>query len=195
MFDRSLGEYRGAALEYLEFEEPKPSATYAHGADWAKDQDWTVIITIRCDVTPYRIVCFERTGRLPWPIMVKKLDDRIDLYSGDHWESSAMHDGTGIGNVVDDYLRHDVLAFIMTGRPRRDLLTEYVNAIENDEIKSPFIEFMYGEHVFCTTDHLYGNKHLPDSIAAGALAYRAITEEAAGIQVETGENPLSGYRG
>lgn len=174
MFRRDLGEYRGAPNEYIETEPPQPGASYVTGADWARKQDWTVIVTLRLDVNPYRIVAFERTGREPWPVMIEKFNARCNRYQG-----NAAHDGTGVGDVVNDHLTSWAESVLMVGRTRSDMLTHYIAAVERGEIESPFIEWMEGEHRLAGRDDVYrstdeaGRHHLPDSICAASLAYRA----------------------
>ena len=168
MFCRDLGAYEGAAREYIELEEPQPEARYATGTDWARKQDWTIIPTLRTDCKPLRLVAFERRGREPWPAMVARLDERMARYRG-----VGSHDGTGVGDVVAGYLQSDVEPFIMVGRARSDLLTEYIAAVERGEILSPYIHCMETEHRLASVDDVYGGGHLPDTIAAMALAYRA----------------------
>jgi len=168
MFRHDLGFWRGGNQEYIEVESPRTGARYATGADWARKTDWTIIPTIRFDVVPARVVAFERCGRLPWPVMVKKFDDRLARYPG-----GGAHDGTGLGDVVDGYLTQYALSVVMVGRARSDLLSNYISAIERGEIESPMIEFMHGEHRYASVDDVYGSGHLPDSIAAMALAYQA----------------------
>ena len=173
MFDKSLGEFDGAAHEYIEIEAPIPTATYAHGADWARKGDWTIITTYRTDVRPVKCVAWERTGRLDWPVMVKKFDDRILRFGG-----RGMHDGTGLGDVVDGYMTSGAQAFIMAGRARADLLSEYINACEKGDIVYPFIRYAYQEHKFASVEAVMsgGTEHLPDSISAGALGWRCVSK-------------------
>lgn len=169
LFDKSLGEYEGAAHEYIEAEAPILGGRYSTGADWARTKDWTVIPTFRTDVRPIRCVAWERTGRLDWPVMIGRYNDRRKLYRG-----NGLHDGTGLGDVVEAYVGED--GFVMIGQARADLLTEYIAAIERREIVYPFIRWAYSEHKFASREDVYagGSKHhLPDSIAAGALAWRA----------------------
>jgi len=171
MFRRDLGEHAGAQRERLEFEPPLPGASYTTGADWARKKDWTVIITFRLDTDPARLVAFERMGRLPWPQMIARFDERVARYGGD-----AYHDGTGLGDVVDGYIETDAEPVMMVGRRRQDMLSEYIAAIERGEIIAPFVRFMEAEHRLASTEDVYGGgttAHLPDSIAAGALAWRA----------------------
>lgn len=168
MFDKSMGEFEGRPGEYIEIEPPIEGATYQTGADWARKQDWTVIVTIRTDCEPYRIVAFERDGRKPWPLMVDKFDRRKMRYGG-----AAAHDATGLGDVVDSYLQEGADPIIMVGRDRKDMLSNVISLIERGEIKSPYIRFMRGELLYASVDDIYGNGHLPDSLSALALAHRA----------------------
>ena len=168
MFDSSIGKWQGLNQQRIEIEAPVDGATYATGADWARKQDWTVIVTLRMDTNPARVVAFERCGRLPWPVMVKKFDDRVNKYRG-----GAAHDGTGIGDVVAGYMTVRAQNVVMVGRSRQDMISEYIAAIERGEISAPMIDFMHREHKYASVDDVYGSGHLPDSIAAGALAYSA----------------------
>lgn len=176
MFDRALGEFAGAEKEYIEIEPPQPGARYVHGADWARKVDWTIIVTLRLDVFPYRLVAFERLGRRPWPDMIARLDDRVHRFGG-----MAFYDQTGVGDVVAGYLTVPAQGVMMVGRPRQEMLTSYISGIERGMIKSPFIRFAEAEHRYASVRDVYGSAgemnaaetahHLPDTIAAGALAW------------------------
>lgn len=164
--------------------------SYGTGSDWAKKKNHTVIITIRKDVRPMRVVAIKRVQREPWPMMAGYLDQRIAVYGG-----TSTHDNTGIGQVVHDLLNHDSEPFDMVGRARSDLLSEYVAAIEKGDLVWPkaaendfsedgkALHAAYGEHKYATREDLYkGGKdgtskhHLPDTISAGALAWRAASQ-------------------
>jgi hypothetical protein len=193
MFDLSLGEFEGTAREYIEIEPPwctcnkcgygqpiadgdecpnckteMTHARYATGADWARKQDWTVIITLRIDCNPIKLVTFERTGRLPYPVMVPRLD-----YVNKRYEAKSANDGTGLGDVVNGYLTTSSEAVLMIGRERHDLLSNCISAIERGEIKSPDINYLKRELKYASVDDVYGSGHLPDSLSALALAYKA----------------------
>lgn len=165
MFNIELGEYDGAPGEYIEIEPPAPGGKYVTGADWAKKRDFTVIVTLRIDTVPMRLVAFERFNRLPWPAMYGRYNDRLDRYPGE-----GVHDGTGIGDVVEDHIVSSAFAFIMVGRKRDDMLSNYVSSVERGEIEAPFIAFMERSHRLASVDDVYGSGHLPDDIAAMALA-------------------------
>jgi hypothetical protein len=169
MFKAELGEFAGDLHEYIEIEAPVPGAKYSTGADWARKQDYTEIITFRIDVNPARLVAFLRTGRLDWPIMVGFYNSRVQRYPG-----QAFHDGTGIGDVVSSLFTVPATGVIMVGRARADLLTNYIAAIEHGEIEAPLIRSLKSEHQYASHEDVYASgdgHHLPDGIAAGALAW------------------------
>lgn len=167
-FQKALGEFAGRASEPVEIEAPIEAATYAHGCDWAKEKDWTVIDTWRTDCRPMKRVSWIRVARMPWPMMIRKFNERVERYGG-----KACHDKTGIGNVVDDYLTVPAKGIVLTGQVRGDVFTDYIAAIENGSLVSPAIKYCEGEHRYCTNDDLSGSGHPPDSFVAGAMAYQA----------------------
>lgn len=170
-FKKELGDFEGSDGEYIEIEAPIANALYASGADWAKEQDFTEIKTLRIDVDPYRLVASERMHKLPWPVMAQKLDKRLRRYPG-----PCCHDNTGLGDVVADLLYEAAQPVNLQGRARRDLFSNYIAAIENDELEGPFIRTTEAEHRYLTKDEVYGSGHPPDSFVAMALAYKAASE-------------------
>lgn len=159
-------------------------ATYATGCDWAKEQDWTIVATLRTDVYPKRVVAYRRTGRLPWPIMIEQFDKQIRQYPG-----NAVYDQTGIGNVVKDYLKSKTAkGMVLGGRKYDDLLTEYINAVESGDLVAPHIRHAYMEHKYATNEAVYGSDHLPDTICAMALANRATKRKTLRIMAPYGSN-------
>lgn len=189
-FVSRLGECDGQAQRYHEFEAPEAGAKYVTAADWAKKQDWTIIATFRIDCHPWRCVAWQRVGRIPWPQMVGFFNQRLKHYGG-----SAVHDATGIGDVVADLLDQRATGVIMVGQKRAGILTEYVSAIEDGAIEYPMIEFARREHLYCRTGDLYQSGkdyHLPDSVCAGALAWHLRTAKGAGFDVSTVARDYSG---
>jgi hypothetical protein len=169
MFTARLGKFPGTVGQLVQIEKKVAGARYVHGSDWAKKQNFTQVWTLRVDVKPLRLVAWIRQRREPWPKMVALLDDRVKEYGG-----AAMHDGTGIGDVINDYMKTPAQPFILVGRDRSDLFSEYVSAIERGEFEAPLIESLKAEHKFASTKDLYESSgHPPDGIVAGALAYRA----------------------
>lgn len=167
-FRRELGVFDGRLSEAIEIEPPIEGATYATGADWAKSIDFTVIDTFRTDVRPMRRVAWIRLGRMPYPEMIAKFDQRVARYKG-----PACHDATGLGDVVDDYQTAGARGVKLVGQVRADIFTSYIAAIENEAIVSPYIRYAEAEHRYCTNGDLRGAGHPPDSFVAGALARQA----------------------
>lgn len=167
------------------WEDPQVGGMYSIGADWAKEKDKTVIAILRTDVKPRRLVRLVRINRRPWPFMIDLFNTAIRAY-----HANAFHDGTGVGNVVNDYVDHsDTLRkFVMVGRPRTELLLDYITAFEHGAYQLPVlkpdeehqgvaINPMYRAHRSTTVADVYApgqwNSHLPDDMAAMALAHRA----------------------
>lgn len=168
-FDPTIGTFLGDIDEHIIVEEPIAGASYITGVDWAKEKDWTIIRTFRVDETPWREVAFLRTGRKPWPLMIRDLDNRLAAYGG-----ICIHDATGIGDVIDDMIQYDkkkIRDVVLRGRERESAFTEYIAGIEQFGIKSPRIQFAYSEHKYATQKDLFGSGHPPDTFIAGALAW------------------------
>lgn len=172
LFQRDLGEYQGRANEgMLTFAAYDPSGTYVTAADWAKLRNWTIIVTLRVDVEPVRLVAFTRTGRQPWPLMVKAFDDQVLSYPGE-----AIHDGTGLGTVVDDYRTVDATGITFKGLYRTGVLNTYTGAVEAGDVLAPLVQYMQAEHKFCKRSDLWGAGHAPDSVVAMALAWSLVNK-------------------
>lgn len=168
-FDPTIGIFLGDIDEHIIVEEPVAGASYITGVDWAKEKDWTIIRTFRVDETPWREVAFLRTGRKPWPLMIRDLDNRLSAYGG-----ICIHDATGIGDVIDDLIQYDkkkIRDVVLRGRERESVFTEYIAGIEQFGIKSPRVQFAYSEHKYATQKDLFGAGHPPDTFIAGALAW------------------------
>lgn len=173
LFRRESGIHAGN--EYAEFESPIRGAVYATGADWAREVDWTVLVTVRADSLPVRVVAWERMQRLPWPVMLARLEERLRRYPG-----AAAHDATGLGAalgadggfiaVPPGSLLEDV---VLQGRTRADLVSQYLLAIEHGHVAAPWIAVAEAEHRYAGLRDIYGPGHLPDTICALALAWRA----------------------
>lgn len=172
-FRKELGQFPGELGREIVVEEPVEGATYATGGDWARKKDFTIIDTLRTDVRPMRRVAWVRLGRMAWPTMIGKFDERVKKYGG-----TACHDATGLGDVVDGYLNVEAEGVILMGQTRSDVFTKYIAAIENGTIKSAAIRYCEGEHRYCTNEDLMGSGHPPDSFVAGALALRASESKA-----------------
>jgi hypothetical protein len=177
-FDATLGDYPHRPGHYYELEPPALGGRYTHGADWAQERDMTVILTLRADTMPRRIVAYEAANREPYPQLVDRLNRRQKRYSG-----KVLHDETGLGRVVKDLLTVPAEGLWLAGRVRNELLSEYIGSIEQGEIKGPLLRHPWHEHRFVKLKDLYGTGHPPDSVIAGALARRAVGRYVTGESV------------
>jgi phage FluMu gp28-like protein len=104
------------------FEEPVTTGWYAIGADWAKEDDMTVIVVFRLDESVRRCVYLRRVNRRPYPEMAGMFNDTMKAYN-----AVGAHDATGLGNVVNDLLDDKVIKFTMAGEKRKKMLVEYIS--------------------------------------------------------------------
>lgn len=169
-FHKEWGTFEGALGEPIEEAKLPKEWVFAHGADWAKLQDWTILVTLRCDVRPVRLVSFQRLGRGGWtyPMMIGEFNKRIERMPG-----QARHDRGGVGTVVHDELTQAAQGVNLQGATRVEVFSDYIVAIEKGRIAGPHIDYLVKEHRFCTRDDLFGSGHPPDSVVAMALAWRA----------------------
>ena len=180
------------------------AGTYAAGADWAKEKDKTVIVVLRTDCRPRRLVYLRRMNRMKYPIMLKAFDDARKRYG----DAQGRHDGTGLGNVVHDFLEHDGSEAgkeIMVGRARSQLFSAYITDFENGGYRLPrnVVPF-YKAHRGATVADVFAphkwDNHTPDDLVAMALAHKvagrinpaaAITVEKEGSQDSKFEKPFA----
>ena len=192
-----IGEGRGyiehkVAKDFEEYRFAKrvDGGDYIAGADWAKEQDKTIVWVARLDGTKRELVYFLRVNRRPYPVMIAFLNRAIRYYRVP--VKGVWHDSTGLGNVVNDYLDIRAKPFPMTGDKRATLLNDYVNAVEKGTWRIPRIPSAFFEHKYCRTGDLYSTTqdfHLPDTVCAAALAEYAAkrhTGVAAPVTVKRG---------
>lgn len=179
MFDRPfapLAEKVAKDFEEYTFAEPQRDGYYVAAADWGKEQDYTVISVWRADRSPFELAYYLRVNRRPYPQMIGWFNDAIQRYGAD-----AIHDGTGLGNVVNDYVDVRARAFLMTGEKRDAMLTEYVNGVEKGMLKAPRVKTAYLAHKYAQVGDLYSRSqefHLPDEVCSFALAYKVMARGA-----------------
>ena len=109
-----------------------------------------------------------------------KLDERATSFVRRH--AVSAHDGTGIGNVVNDLIDERAHKFVMTGRARTELLVEYITAVERGVYRLPANTPAFAAHKGTTVEEVYAlgkwNSHLSDDVAAFALADNAADRQA-----------------
>jgi hypothetical protein len=170
------------------FEEPVTTGWYAIGADWAKEDDMTVIVVFRLDESVRRCVYLRRVNRRPYPEMAGMFNETMKAYN-----AVGAHDATGLGNVVNDLLDDKVIKFTMAGEKRKKMLVEYISAVEQLKYRLPGNTPSFLAHKAATQEDVYGGgsasykAHLPDDVAAFALCHYAAehgapTAAAAGVK-------------
>lgn len=175
MFDTAPPEPIKQTREHEEYrvENYSEMQDYVIAADWAKTQDWTVISVWKVTDLPMKLVYYVRIGRKPYPYMVGIFNKLAKEY-----HAEMIHDGTGLGSVVADLIDGRAWDFLMTGKQRDDMLSEYVAAVENDQVRAPKISTLYTRTKYCTVEDLYarGEKyHLPDEVCSSALAWKLVS--------------------
>lgn len=130
--------------EEYQFEEPRQDTDYVIAADWAKDVDFTVFSVYACSQMPAKVVYWVKMRRRPYPVMIEYFNKLMKAYN-----AAGIHDKTGLGGVVNDYLDRTAQGFIMSGMQRDNMLSEYVNAVENGKVRAPRIDTFYKSHLYC----------------------------------------------
>ena len=168
-------------FEEYTFEKYQKDGLYVIGADWAKEQDYTVIAVFRVDRKPVELAYYVRVNRRPYPVMIKMFNDAMMEY-----DAQGEYDRTGLGNTVADYLDTRAHGFMMTGDKRASMLSEYVSAVERPGTFSfPKIPSAYIAHKYCQVGDLYSSAqefHLPDEVCAMALAWYRASRSAAVVR-------------
>lgn len=162
--------------EEYEFEGVKSDRDYVISADWAQAVDFTEITVWDVTREPIRCVYRVRMNRLPYPKMVGVFNTLQKRYN----DAAGIHDATGLGRVVSDMLEGRVRNFVMAGRERDNMLSEYVSAVERGQVRSPRMPTMYREHLFASVEDLYArgkDYHLPDSVCSAALAWKMVSHK------------------
>jgi hypothetical protein len=205
---------KGDSYKSWTWEKPLPNGQYRIGADWAKENDFTVISVVRVDQKPYRMAKLIRVQKMPYPVMIGFYNREVQAY-----HAYAEHDRTGLGNVVDDYIEwpDQSNGFVLIGRPRTEMLLEYIAAVEHGDYELPTDEVLAGiaadgspvlavddagkplkldgldrfkrAHRATTVADVYApgkwDSHLPDDVCSMALEHRALVRSPAPISEDT----------
>lgn len=193
---------KGDEEQIWTWEKPLPNGQYSVGADWAKEKDHTVISVVRHDIRPHRVVKLTKINRRPYPVMIGMMNRDVQVY-----HAHGVHDRTGLGNVIEDYVDFNdmVEGFTMVGRPRTQLLLDYITAVEHGDYQLPSGEVVQPDgsikvdeqlaklkraHRATTVADVYApgkwDSHLPDETSSFALNHRSVTRFPAPITEETG---------
>lgn len=185
MFIGSLvvADVGGGEFPYREFEPAVIGASYGTGGDWARTRDFVEIATLRYDVTPMRLVAYQRFRKKATQYTLAAFEKQNTRYPG-----NACHDATSLGGqMMEDLIDLDATTQVegvtMVGQARRDLFTDYIVGIEHGEMRAPRIDVLYRQHKFCRNVDLWGHGegHAPDGFVAMAMAYKATQSAELGL--------------
>jgi hypothetical protein len=156
--------------------------TVVCGADWAKNEDFTVFTAI--DMASGRLVGLYRFHRVPYTEAVRRL-----CWFATRFESvlTIRHDKTGVGSAVDDLMAHTDLAhegIVWTNATKNEMVARLMTSIEQKQISLPRIDKIlmeleqYEIHVTATGALTYGapsGKH-DDIVSSLMMANAAFVE-------------------
>jgi len=114
------------------------------GLDVARHQDYTVLTGLKEVNGKMRIVSWDRFHRMPWPVMMQRIQD-ASVAAGD---PPVILDATGIGDkVFDDLMEADVqvIPFVFTTQSKQKLVQGGAMSIEQDLVEMPNIPVLIDE--------------------------------------------------
>jgi hypothetical protein len=162
------------------FEKHRQDREYVIAADWAKAQDFTVISVMDVTQFPIRPVYWIRMRRRPYPVMIGEYNRLMKEY-----HAEGIHDATGLGGVVADYIDSRAYGFMMVGMQRDNMLSDYISAVENDRVRAPRINSFYKTHLYTSVEDVYSRGkefHLPDEVCSMALAWNLVSRRALPVE-------------
>jgi hypothetical protein len=112
--------------EHVDGEEP-----YATGVDFARSDDYTVIITLD---TNGRLVHFDRVRRAGWPEIQRRIESVTQRYEGSAF-LDATRDNKIVADLEDAGVRVHPVTF--TASSKRDLIENLITAVEAEELTLP----------------------------------------------------------
>jgi hypothetical protein len=121
--DRVLRDYDP---DRVEGEEP-----YSTGVDFARSDDYTVIITLDGEG---QLVHFDRVRNTGWPEIQRRVESAYQRYSGDVY-LDATRDNKIVADLEDAGVR--VRAVQFTASTKRDLIEDLITAVEAGELTLP----------------------------------------------------------
>lgn len=167
LFGESVLEIPDDLNHYYEFEAPLPEGEYVTAADWGRKTDLAVVVTMRLDVEPVRLVGIKRMFREPWQSSIGHFNAMVARYGG-----VAIHDATGLGDVVAAYLdvpQDRLVDFIFTGPSKAQTYLNYEKMVEQSGLRLPPLMSLVAIHRYLQRNDLYGTGHPPDEVVALAL--------------------------
>ena len=117
------------------YHEDHATAPVVIGADWAKTHDRTVFWAI--DLRTRRCVGFMRFYKTPYTEAIRRLQSFAKKF---HDCIAVLHDKTGLGTVIDDYLAETSLPYegvTFTNASKNDMATRLITGFEQQDLWLP----------------------------------------------------------
>lgn len=115
------------------------------GADWAKQEDWTVFVAIDYESKPARIVGYQRFQGRSYTDAIKSLVSFSKKFSS---TDVILHDQTGVGVAIDDMLAETSLPYegiTFTNVVKAEMVTKLIQSIEQKRLLFPNIPALLSE--------------------------------------------------
>lgn len=122
-------------------EPPRQGRRYVQGVDLARDVDWTVHAVLDATAPPYRLVCFERYQRAPYPVVAARIRELHERYAC----HDTVIDATGVGAAVLDDVADIARGFTFTARSKREAIVRLQVALEKRQLQFPFVRELVDE--------------------------------------------------
>lgn len=119
-----------------------PGRQYVIGADLAKYQDYTVIVVLDVTEKPFKLVHFERFNRRPYAEVIMRIKELYRRFNA----ANVLIDSTGVGDPVLEELQSvGAEGYVFTAKSKVQLVQRLQAAIENGDVKYPYIEELVKE--------------------------------------------------
>ena len=129
--ERNVQDY-----DYSEYDGAEP---YYLGVDFARHEDYTVIIALDSDG---QLCHFDRVRQTGWPQIQRRIERAYATYPG-QTKVDATRDNKIIGDLEDSGVAVDPVTF--TAATKRDLIENLAAALENGEVLIPDIPELINE--------------------------------------------------
>lgn len=121
--ERALREYDPDAVD--------GEGGYATGVDFARSDDYTVIVTLDEEGL---LVHFDRVRQVGWPEIQRRVERAVENYPGPA-ALDATRDNAIVSNLEDAGVSVEPVEF--TAKTKRELIENLVTAVENEELTLP----------------------------------------------------------
>ncbi len=119
-----------------------PGRQYVIGADLAKYQDYTVIVVLDVMEKPFKLVHFERFNRRPYAEVIMRIKELYRRFNA----ANVLIDSSGVGDPVLEELQSvGAEGYVFTAKSKVQLVQRLQAAIENGDVKYPYIEELVKE--------------------------------------------------